>query len=239
MDSSERYSLIWQQCGENSDISKRFFIPEYIGYLPFFIWGEDLIEFENKKKVKLREEHLLKGILYGLYEFDVAPLVQHHPEDKKTLMYLLDILGNGFNFESPEKMILDVAGSVRENNGNPASSIILKVGDTLIHASSKIKSDLICDLWAVSCSQDDNNEIFKEILNLIQQIDLTDINPAAKENVCYYGFCATVFMKADFGISKYLETYVYPNIEKRQLKDRIKALLENPEDYEPVDLLLP
>ena len=87
----------------------------------------------------MREEHLLKGILYGLYEFDHAPKPWHQKKDKETLLYLLDVLGNGFKYESSEKMILDVAYDVRAKNGNTASHIILKVGHTLIPESSKIK----------------------------------------------------------------------------------------------------
>jgi hypothetical protein len=63
--------------------------------------------------VQLREEHLLKGILYGLYEFDHHPNFWHQRQDRDTLLYLLDVLGNGFRFESPEKMILDIAVNVK------------------------------------------------------------------------------------------------------------------------------
>jgi hypothetical protein len=67
MENELRYSSVWQECGENSDLAKRFFVSGYVGYLPFFVYGSDLERLENKEKIELREEQLLKGILFGLY----------------------------------------------------------------------------------------------------------------------------------------------------------------------------
>jgi len=236
MPETERYSIVWQECGTNSRTAERFYVAGYKGYLPFFIWGRDLDALENNQKVELREEHLLKGILYGLYEFDRHPNPWLQKKDRKTLLYLLDVLGNGFKYDNPEKMILDVASSVREKNGNTASRKILEVGIGLIPQSSKIKSDLICDLWAVISEHEERTDLFKEIITLVHEIDLSDIYSDAKEIICYYGFCALIFMNDNEGISEYLPEFVYPNIEMHQLKNNIKSLLENPANYSPNDL---
>lgn len=236
MPQTERYSIVWQECGTNSRHAVRFYVPGYEGYLPFFVWGQELERLENKQSVELREEHLLKGILYGLYEFDHNPKPWHQKKDRETLLYLLDVLGNGFKYENPEKMILDVAYNVREKNGNGASRIILEVGNNLMPQSSKIKSDLVCDLWAVISEQEESKELLNEIITLIDQMDLSDIHPDAKEVVCYYGLCALVFLNDNSGISEYLPKFVYPNIKMRQLKDKIRALLEKPQDFMAMDL---
>lgn len=232
----ERYSIVWQECGTNSRYAERFYVPGYEGYLPFFVCGQELDQIENKQSVELREEHLLKGILYGLHEFDHNPKPWHQEKDRETLLYLLDVLGNGFKFDNPEKMILDVAQNVREKNGNNASRIILEVGNNLMPQSSKIKSDLVCDLWAVVSEQKDNRELLNEIITLIHKIDLSEIHSDAKEIVCYYGLCALVFLSDNSGISDYLPEFVYPNIEMRQLKNNIKALMKNPQEFTPMDL---
>lgn len=236
MAETERYSIVWQECGTNSHTAERFFVPGYEGYLPFFVWGDELDALEKKEKVELREKHLLRGILYGLYEFDHHPKPWHQKKDKETLLYLLDVLGNGFKFDSSEKMVLDVAYSVREKNGNGASRIILEVGDNLIPQSSKIKSDLICDLWAVISMHGEKSDLFEEIIRLVDQIDFSEIHSDAKEIVCYYGLCAMVFLKNENDIANYLPKYIYPNVVLGQLKNKIKALLENPNDFSPVDL---
>ena len=232
----ERHSIVWKECGANSRYAERFFVPGFEGYLPFFIFGEELEKFENKKSVELKEDHLLKGILYGLHEFDNSPKPWHQSKDRETLLYLLDILGNGFNFESPEDMILNVAARIREDNGNSVSRIVLEVGKNLMPESSKIKCDLIFDLWAVTSERDGNTEFLKVINSLIDLIDLNDINKEAKEHVCYYGLCALVLLQDDQGVSNYLPKYIYPNVEMSKLKNNIKDLLENPEGFTAAEL---
>ena len=238
MGGSERYKIVWQECGKNSRAAERFYVPEFEGYLPFFLWGEDLNLLESKQQVELREEQLLKGILYGMYELDHHPLPIVQKKDKETYLQLIDILGDGFRYENSEKMILDVACNVREKNGNAASRVILEVGKSLVPKSSQIKSDLIFDLWEVICEQKLNNTLLEEILLLIRQIELNQIHPNAKESVCYYGLCSLVLLKMEKEISSYLSEYIYPNIEARFLKNRIKALLENPSGFNPIDLKL-
>ena len=232
----ERYSLIWQECGSNSRTAQRFFVPGYEGYLPFFIWGDELEAIERKEKVELREEQLLKGILYGLYEFDRNPRSWNRKKDRETLLYLLDALENGFKFESPEKMILDVAHSLRETNGNGASRIALEVGNELIPQSSKIKSDLILDLWDVVAERGEESGTFEEIIRLAAETNLNEIHTDAKEVICYYGLCSMVFLKREAGISSYLSEYIYPNVSMIKLKHNIKALLDNPNGFRPADL---
>ena len=61
--SKRNYTLVWQQVGENSPGTKRFYVPNYAGYLPFFVYGADLELLESGKEIELKEENLLKGIL--------------------------------------------------------------------------------------------------------------------------------------------------------------------------------
>jgi hypothetical protein len=232
----ERYCIVWQECNPNSELAHRFFVPGYDGFLPFFIWGKDLLALEQKEKVELREEQLLKGILYGLYEFDHQSNLFHRSEDRSTLLYLLDVLGNGFNFQNPEQMILDVANSLRDVNGNDASRIVLEVGKGLLPQSSKIKNDLICDLWALSSLQRDGKGLLEEIENLVPQVNLDEIHSDAKEVICYYGLCAIVLLGKEESIPMYLENYIYPNVTMNVLKKKIKALLENPASVSMNDL---
>lgn len=236
-----KYSLVWKECGRNSAVGKRFYVPEYEGFLPFFIYGRDCENLKNGKKVELKEEHLLTGILYGLHEFEHHPKPWHKPQDKQTYLYLLDVLGNGFKFKSPEHTILSVASIVRDKNGNLPSSIILKVGSNLIPNSSKIKSDLIMDLWelaAQAAENDGTSQLFNEILSLISDVDPDDILPGAREVVYYCGLAALVFLKKNESISDYLEKFIYPNVSNQTLKTKIKYMLENPEKVTLSDLKL-
>ena len=236
MAEAQRYGNVWLECGAHSRLAERFLVPGYEGYLPFFLWGDELAAFERKEKVEFREEQLLKGILFGLYEFDLNPKLWHHKKDRGTLLYLLDDLGNGFGFESPEKMILEVAFSMREQNWNHASRIVLEVGNGLIPESAEVKSDLIGDLWAIAAEFGEEESLFEEIISLVAQTDLDEINADAREITCYYGLCALVFLGRESDIPGYLDEYIYPHVSMSKLKLNITALLENPGGYSPAEL---
>jgi hypothetical protein len=233
----EKYSIVWKECGKNSKTSKRFYVPEYEGSLPFFLSGQEVKDIKNKKSILLKETHLLKGILYGLSKNFPHSKLLHQKPDKKTFLYLLDVLTNGFKFESPEKMVLDIAHGIREKNGSQASTIILEVGSDLIPESSKIKSDLICDLWTLF-SENEDKSLLTKINHIIPQVDLDDIHSDAKQVICYYGLCAMVFWGEEDDLTRYLEKYVYPNITLDQLKRNIVDLLENPDAFTPKELTI-
>src|SRR3989338_1561520 len=218
MSKAQRYGNVWIECGANNRMAERFFVPGYEGYLPFFLWGDELAAFERKEKVEFREEQLLKGILFGLYEFDLNPKLWHRKKDRGTLLKLLEVLGNSFGFESPEKMILEVAFSLREKNWNNASRVVLEVGNGLIPESSEIKSDLIGDLWAIAAEFGEEESLFEEIISLVAQADFDEIDTDAKEIICYYGLCSLVFLGKKNDISGSLAEYIYPNVSMSKLK---------------------
>jgi hypothetical protein len=245
MPEANDFGVVWQECGPDSDVAKRFYVPGFEGWLPFFLWGTDLQALKKGEKVALRDEHLVKGIFFGLYEVDRDP-TQRAPwvrrEDRETFLHLLDVLAGGFGFTDPEVFILDIASSIRRTNGS-ASRIVLEVGAGLIPKSSKIKSDLVCDIWSCIVGDDRNEKLFEEITDLVPAIDLGDIQPSSKEVVCYYGFCARVLLKRKRGEPNgfedhidYLEEYVYKNVAMPELKERIIALLGNPDKYSAAQL---
>jgi len=233
MYNEKKYSLIWLPCGENNHLDERFFVPNYRKSLPFLI-EEEL----PKPKLALSEKNLLWGILIGLY--DIQPNNKYCIDtDKPTLLYLLDVLGNGFGFKSPEKMILDVAYYFGQEKKYFLNQKVLKVGTMLIENSSKIKSDLILVNWEILAIDKNNNQILEEILSLFYAINLDDIIEGAKETICYYGFCAMVLLDdKETKIEEFLKTYIYPNVKNKQLKINIKNLLENQETTTPEDLLI-
>lgn len=233
----EDYCLVWQECHADGKLAERFFVPGFKGNLPFLLSGDDLISFKSEKKVKLREEQLLKGILFGLFELENDPKSWHQPKDKETYLYLLDILGNGFGFVDPEKMILNIAANVREKNGNNVSRIILHTGLKLLPFSSAIRSDLICDSWATISEYGTENHLLNEVIDLASETYLDGILPDAKEIICYYGFCAIVLQgSTEVEVEYYLKEFVYPNVKMRSLKIKIRDLLISPKSFTAKDL---
>lgn len=233
----EDYCLVWQECHTDENLAERFFVPIFTGKLSFFLSGDDLSSFELEGKVRLREEQLLKGIFYGLFEMENDPKPWHQSEDKKTYLYLLDVLGKGFGFDDPEKMILDGAASMRDKNGNNASRVVLHTGLKLLPFSSKIRSDLICDSWALISEHKSENQLLDEIIDLASETYLDSLLPDAKEVICYYGFCAMVLRGSSYEETEaYLNEFVYPNVKMGSLKVKIRDLLLNPDAYSAEDL---
>ncbi len=230
VNNEQKYSLVWQECGDNSKVAERFYVSGFKGYLPFFIYGSDALRLENKESVELKEDNLLKGILYGLNEFENGDGIWHDKENKSTLLYLLDVLSQGFGYQSPEKMILNVAYDTREKVGRLPSCKILETGTRLIPDSSKIKSDLIGDLWALLSSEeleDIRNYYSTKILSLVYQINMADILPQMREIIPYLGLESLIILKQYDKVENYLEEFVYPNVTDNELKRKIKHRLEN------------
>lgn len=238
MVTTEPYRIVWQECVSQSDVAKRFYVPDFEGYLPFFFSGSDLETLERKERVELREEQLLKGILYSLDDYLNRQNPRQTEECRKVYLYLLDVLRKGFGFDNVEKMILDVAFDIKRRNGNYPASAILKVGHGLVPNSSKIISDYICRLWAVAADGNGNDELFENIIGLMDKLDLDDIHPTAKEAVCYYGFCAMYMSSKHYDSDSYLEKFIYPHVTIPELKQKIVEMFEKPGTYTAADLKL-
>lgn len=231
MENKVRYLLVWQECGENSPLADRFFVPGFVGFLPFFVYGEDLERLENKEKIELREEQLLKGILYGLNGYENIENFWYRKDSKKTYLYLLESLGRGFGIDLPEKLILDVAADVRRKNGSDASSIILLTGHDLIPESSQIMSDLITDTWTTLATEKLDGfreEGLRRIVDLVYRIKMDELIPQAGEMVAYFGLTALILLGLEEKVDDYLPNFIYLYVNNRQLKIKIKDMLEDP-----------
>lgn len=228
----ERFSVVWKEA--DSNLSARFYVPGFDGYLPFFISGSSLERLERAEPVELTEWQLLAGILCGLpaVSGDTPERIFAKSEDRQVFLELLDKLSHGFDIHDPEMLILDVGAKIRRENGSRASRMVMLTGLDLNPFSSRIRSDLICDTWAVAAKTDDPRRMIASIPDLVEETLLSEVIPAAKEVICYYGLCALV--KLDRGsaeIEAYLTKYIYPNVEWGPLKIRIKQLLENPKRF--------
>lgn len=233
MDDSATYSIVWHECGENSSLAERFYVPGFVGYLPFFISGMDNQRLENKETIQLKEEHLLKGILYGLHDYEKKGNSWYTENGRETYLYLLDILGNGFGFSDPENLILSVAGNARSKNGHAVSYAMLLSGIDLLPNSSKIMSDLIIDLWEILSNLNIGNfynEGLGKIVELIFKINMEDVMPQAREMISYFGFTALMILGLEDKVDEYLNNFIFPNVNNAQLKIRIREMIENPQN---------
>jgi len=229
---NERYSLMWRECSPGSDLAQRFAMPNVYCWLPFFLSGRDLHALGASPGVELREEHLLKGILYGLFELEHAPKPWTKATDRKVLESKLFVLASGFGYGADiERMILDAGMSVRNQNGNSPARIIYEVGLTICPSSSKIRSDLILALWDIISDSNDRQDLLVQIPTHLAAIDPKAIHPNAREIVFYYGLCALVLLGRTGEADDFRKRSFLPNVSNRQLRTRIDSLTMAPTHY--------
>jgi hypothetical protein len=226
------FTIVWQECGPQSSYASRFFVPGFEGHLPFFIQGDDFVRLQGGKQVELSEDQLLKGILYTILEFEENRKPWHTEETRQTLLYLLDILMRGFQFPSPEKMILDVAADVRTRNGNQAASVILESGVRLIPASDKIKSDLVVVLWDVAAEfppgQVSSGQL-DQIVELVMSCNLMNIHENPRQYLCYICLAALFLLGRKADAYRFFDTHVQVHVTYEVFKYAIRDLYEDPD----------
>ena len=233
------FSMFWLPVGHDNRYP---LVPDdYYDHVPWFIWGENLEKFEATNTFNLKQECLMKGILYGLSPSctKVGGIIY----DEDVLLAILDKLQEGFKFKSREELILDTALNVRDINGVHLANAILRTGMNLLPESSKIKSDYIVSLWEIACEKKDNASIYTEIIELIPNVDLEDILNTAKESICYYGFCSLLLLKEDTilkqDVDKYRMQYIDGVITHEEIRPKIDILLNNPDKkFTPKELCL-
>jgi len=232
----EPYSLWWLPAGK--DNRYYLFPDDYYDHVPWFTWGENLKQFKAGVK-GLNEECLLKGILYGLSPS--TTIVGGIFFDKEVLLTILGRLQEGYGFENREQLILDTSLNVRNINGVYVASAILRTGMNLVPESSKIKSDFIVSLWEIACESKENESTYREIIELIPNIDMEDI--VTKEVICYYGFCSLLLLNQDtnlkLDVDKYRSQYIDGQITHEEIKPMVDILLNNPDKkFTPKELRL-
>jgi len=234
----ESFSMFWLPVG---DSNRYYLVPDdYYGQIPWFIWGENLESFEADSTFTISEECLLKGILYGLSPTTrkIGAIYQ-----EEVLLGILDELQQGYHHKSREELILNVAHNIKEKNGVLVALGILRTGMYLLPKSSKIKSDYIMGLWEKACEKDADEVIYKEILELIPEVDLNTIHSNAKECICYYGFCSLFLLKQDTKLKhntdKYIKQYIDGVITLDEIQIKIDSLLNNlDKEFAPIDLMV-
>ena len=229
------FSLIWLPFGKKNKY--HLLSDKFNGSLPWFIWGSELEQFKENNSFSLREEYLLKGILYGMSPDAFKVGVTYNEED---FLIILEKLRVGFKSHDMEEMICGVAYSIKTINGVSPCLSILRTGMHLLPNSSEIKSDYIMSLWEKAC-EDDKASVYEEILELIPKIDLTITNNFVKECVCYYGFCSLFLLKHNTKLKqdtdKYIEQYITGVITIDIIKSKIAKLLNNSDkEFTPKDL---
>ena len=221
-----KHGLVWQAFSKGSELTERFYITDRpSGYLPFFLYGEDYEKMQKKEHVLLNEYMLLTGIMMGWKDTWAKNIDE---DNKRTMKYLLVILGQGFGFSTIEKLTLSLAAKIREELGSQCAKIILETGLELVTESSKIRSDLISDIWVlVHETGSENAEQFgqclREIVAFYEQIKPEDIKKDILPLISYYYLTALADLHSDGKMKQEAFSYIR-NCEYEQIIEKAEEL---------------
>ena len=120
------YAILWQPSGTR--------------FMPYFVEGRELRNFEARRPVALSDRDLVRGILHEYTNEDTE-----FPAIKGSWPAILKDLAQAFEYESLEKLILDAASHTRTVHGCKPSKLMLEGGVKLIPGSAQIREDLTLD----------------------------------------------------------------------------------------------
>jgi len=218
---TQNYAIVWQEITSTSNIAKEFNL-KIGGDIPYLIYGQNLIDIKSERTVPLDEFMLLTGILTN-WSFHNPKIDRQKNDDLWRI--LLDRLRLGFKFLTTEKMILDVAYKLREDLGAEVSCKVLITGAELIPNSSKIKSDLVLDIFELHRIRKNILDLYM-IQKLCNKINFDEIDTNAAQLVAYINLCALHFLNQKEGVSNFLHNVVFKRVSHPQLKNKIKDMLE-------------
>ena len=138
-------TTVWQHCGPGSALARQFGIPQYRGYLPIVLGGEEARALAAGEPVEIDPYHLLCGlVLTARPPDDVDPI---YSIDVSTRDVLLEGLRRGYLVPSREQVVLDIAQNLMGRFGIGQAIRALDAGLVLEPGSSWIRSDLVMLLW--------------------------------------------------------------------------------------------
>ena len=222
----DEYSLIWVPMPAENNFVVALGAKQNI-HLPFFLFGDDLTSFKKGKGVNSNFETLLYGILYGVS--DNAPTVNK----ELSLKYFpkaIEILTSELEMLDEETLIITAGANIRQKFGSAISARILENGISFVPKSSKIKSDLIVDIWVASENSDEPKyiDVLKKIVSILKEINFASISPDVRKTLCYIATVAfnevepkslVHFMETNFTESD----RQWPIRQKNQISDYLES----------------
>ena len=221
------YQLLWLSCEAEPDLAARFFVPDFLGHLPFLIDGP--APPAGQAAAVLTEENLLKGLIAGLAEHDHAGRLVLRTTDQETLLQLLEIMRQGFSFDDLEQLIIEASGNLRSRHGVRPSCAALSTGVLLVPTSGKLMADLILDQWAIArLAGDEPSAFLSRILELFSELDPGSVPPPTMEACTYFTLAASHAL-GDFAeegsLEEFLVARVLEVVHHPQLKQKVQAII--------------
>ena len=221
------FDLHWLSCGTNPALAERFFVADFAGDLPFLLEGPAPDPAQAPEA--LNEEQLLKGLLAGLAELDHAGRPALRTQDQPVLLQLLEVMRQGFSFEDVEEMVVETSGNLRARHGVKPSCAALTTGVLLAPGATRLKADLLLDLWGVArlAGVGGATPFLERMPALLDDLDPTVVPPPTLE-ACTYFTLAARHMLGDFSepvaFEEFMVERVVEVVHHPLLKQKVQEL---------------
>ena len=223
------FAIVWNPM--SAEIVGNWGLPVETGVsLPFFVDGEALRALEQREPAPLLPFNLLRGILIAYEQeapfLDIASI-------RPSMRRVLEHLGRGFGLDSPEQTVLSAAAKLRAEHGSRISRVALETGARLYPSDSRIRSDLVVDLWTIAetAAPEDYGALFEQIRINYRAIDFQLVDPRSIEFSVFAHYVALRFLGLVDESERFLAQVVMQHVDHPAYKQRIRYLWEgNPFD---------
>jgi len=221
---SKGHSIVWQIFDKNSEIAKKFTVSGDIS-LPYFLSADQAENLKNKIPFSVGTYELLVGLL--IEYFSPPPMTATHkikPYFNDILQDLLEEFKKEFGYSSIEECIGVVAATLKAKSGYLPSYRVLKTGVELVPESSKLKSDLVMNIWLglVETGQlQDEEKHFSEIIKYYLGIRFEDIDSRFVEYLVYAYFISLWYFKRNTEKRKFLLSYGNKYVKSLEIMNKM------------------
>lgn len=221
------YTILWKFMPEGwaTGISSR----EAPGIMPYFVDGEAFSKLQAKEEVELTPYGLLCGLLLSWFETSKF-WADRRPDDLHGFLEdVIEDLRRLFQAPSTEEMLLDVAAGVRDKHGSLPASRMLTASNQILPQSSKIRCDLIQDVWMVleEMEQVDRVSAFAFITKVYQGIDFKALNGRPQEAIEYINLVCLSLQGKLNERDRFFWQHASKRVQHPVLRERMLSLIED------------
>ncbi len=216
------YAIVWQHFSEALSSLNGFTIVDGEGKIPFLVYGEALEKLQNSSQAVFDEQMLSEAMVFFWEDKKLDWSEINRTTWKKLLGYICKKQG----FSESTGFIVLTAEKLRQQLGFYVSSRVLQAAVAIAPRNSKIRTTLVIDTF-LSHRNDLDRFAWRELSDLLADINLNNITPEEGETIVMLGLCSMYYLgekKTD--IKYYLNKFIYMMVYDMGYRQLVKGVLD-------------
>jgi hypothetical protein len=187
----KEYSIGWQPQGPGTGLGQVLGLSEEVE-IPFYVSGDYRADLEAGREVPGHAFDPVRGILLAYVEAGEEFAIEQSEFIRECMQKFAGEIAKTLPLSSAEKLVLDTAASLREENGPFVSRMALLSGMHAFPESSQMRSDYIFDTWITLTLVDPDEQLLalEGMANAFSEIDLARVNPEVIEALVFMEYVA-------------------------------------------------